>query len=119
LLWARRLETEADAGKRVLFIGTTEAQSMMLREALERSRPRSGRVHRCELAAALVLLPATSDRPPLAPWVANLLCRRGEADIIFSVQYCSVLRIYNKNFRTTSRESSIRIARIGRTYLII
>ena len=36
--WARRIESDVDAGKRVLFIGTAEAQSMTLREALERYR---------------------------------------------------------------------------------
>ena len=36
--WARRIEADVDAGKRVLFLGSPEASSMTLREALERYR---------------------------------------------------------------------------------
>ena len=36
--WARRIESEVDAGKRVLFLATPEARSLTLREALERYR---------------------------------------------------------------------------------
>lgn len=36
--WARRMESELDAGKRVLFLNSTEATSLTLREGLERYR---------------------------------------------------------------------------------
>ena len=36
--WARRIESEVDAGKRVLFLSNAEAKSMTLREGLERYR---------------------------------------------------------------------------------
>ena len=36
--WARRIESEVDAGKRVLFLTSPEARSLTLREALERYR---------------------------------------------------------------------------------
>jgi len=36
--WARRIESEVDAGKRVLFLASPEARSLTLREALERYR---------------------------------------------------------------------------------
>jgi len=38
LKWARRIESEVDAGKRVLFLTSPEARSLSLREALERYR---------------------------------------------------------------------------------
>ena len=36
--WARRIEADVDAGKRVLFLASPEASSLTLREALERYR---------------------------------------------------------------------------------
>ena len=36
--WARRIESDVDAGKRVLFLTSPEARSLSLREALERYR---------------------------------------------------------------------------------
>src|SRR4051794_40520771 len=36
--WARRTEADLDAGKRILFLATPEAQSLTLRAALKRYR---------------------------------------------------------------------------------
>ncbi|MGQ0749446.1 MAG: tyrosine-type recombinase/integrase [Betaproteobacteria bacterium] len=36
--WARRIESDVDAGKRVLFLASPEARSLTLRQALERYR---------------------------------------------------------------------------------
>ena len=36
--WARKMEADLDAGKRILFLATPEAQSLTLRSALERYR---------------------------------------------------------------------------------
>lgn len=36
--WARKVEADIDAGKRILFLGTPEAQTLTLRAALERYR---------------------------------------------------------------------------------
>src|SRR4051812_14079828 len=36
--WARRTEADIDAGKRILFLGTPEVQTLLLRAALERYR---------------------------------------------------------------------------------
>jgi integrase len=36
--WARKVESDIDAGKRILFLGTPEAQTLTLRAALERYR---------------------------------------------------------------------------------
>lgn len=64
--WARRIEADVDAGKRVLFLASPEASSLTLREALERYRDEKT-IHK---------VGATQERNRIARWLEHPLAAK-------------------------------------------
>jgi integrase len=64
--WARKVESDIDAGKRILFLGTPEAQTLTLRAALERYRDEKT-VHKAG---------ASQERNRIARWLEHPLAAK-------------------------------------------